>query len=104
MSTEFAYLRVRVIPRASRAAIGRDQSGTLRVHLTAAPVDGAANRALLALLAKTLDIPQRALTLARGERARDKVVRVDGDTQAVLDARIACRIRSSVDKAKRRDY
>ena len=104
MSAAAVYLRVRVIPRASRAAIACDASGTLRAHLTAAPVDGVANRALLELLAKTLDCPRRALTLVRGERARDKVVRVDGDTQAELDARIARSIRSSVDKAKRRDY
>ena len=98
-----AYLRVRVIPRASRASVEYDDAGRLRVRLTAAPVDGAANRALLALLAETLELPRRALTLARGERARDKVVRVDGDTQATLDARIARRVRSGVDKTKRRD-
>ena len=104
MSASRAYLQVRVIPRASRAAVACDASGALRVHLIAAPVDGAANRALLALLADWLELPKRALTLTRGERGRDKVVCVEGDTQAEIEARVARCIRSSVDKAKRRDY
>jgi uncharacterized protein (TIGR00251 family) len=69
---------VRVAPRASRAAIAGVHAGALKVSLTAAPVDGAANAALIALLAAELALPKRALTIARGEHSRNKTVRVEG--------------------------
>jgi uncharacterized protein YggU (UPF0235/DUF167 family) len=87
-ATLHAYVRVRVVPRAARAALARDASGVVRVHLTAPPVDGAANRALIALLAARLDLPKRALEIARGERGRDKLVRVHGCTAAELASRL----------------
>ncbi|HET9981676.1 MAG TPA: DUF167 domain-containing protein, partial [Ktedonobacterales bacterium] len=66
---------VRVTPRARRNAIALE-GDTLRVWLTAPPVDGAANAALLALLAERLGIPKRAVTLVHGETAREKVVAI----------------------------
>lgn len=95
-------LRVRVVPRAGRAALSRDADGRVRVHLTAPPVDGAANRALLAFLADRLGVPKRAVTLVHGERGRDKVVRIDGASSAELEARVSRAVASSVDKAKGR--
>ena len=77
-----AYLRVRVVPRAARAALSRDATGALRIHLTATPVEGAANRALLALLAERLDLPKSALEIARGHRGREKLVCVHGCSAA----------------------
>ncbi len=73
-----AVLRVRVVPRASRSSLAREADGRLRVHLTAPPVEGAANRALIALLAERLDLPRSALELVRGEHSRDKLVCVHG--------------------------
>ncbi len=67
---------VRVTPRARRNAITRD-GDTLRVWLTAPPVDGAANNALLALLAERLGVPKRAVILVRGETGREKVVAIE---------------------------
>lgn len=93
-----AYLRVRVVPRASRTRLSRDAQGALRAHLTAAPVDGAANRALIALLAATLAIPKRAIAVARGERARDKLVCIQGVASSDVEARVARALGSGVDK------
>ena len=69
---------VRVAPRAAREAIAGVHDGALKVSLTAPPVEGAANDALLRLLAKTLGVPRRAVTLLHGEQARSKTVRVEG--------------------------
>jgi len=72
-------IRVRVQPRASREAI----SGTLealKVALTAPPVDGEANAALIVLLARRLGVPKSALMLVSGEKSRDKAVFVPGKT------------------------
>ena len=94
-----ASLRVRVIPRASRTALTRDGTGSLRARLTAPPVDGAANRALVELLAAELHFPKRSFAIVRGERGRTKVVAVRGCNQAELERRIGAALRSSVDKS-----
>jgi uncharacterized protein len=67
-------LRVRVSPRASRTQIEGVRDGVLQVRLNAPPVDGAANKALRELLAKTLRCPKGSIEIIRGERSRDKIV------------------------------
>ncbi|MGH2379552.1 MAG: DUF167 domain-containing protein, partial [Candidatus Limnocylindria bacterium] len=66
--------RVRVVPRASRAVVGGVREGELLVRVTAAPVEGAANSAVVAALAKTLGIAPRDVRLEAGARGRSKVV------------------------------
>jgi uncharacterized protein len=73
-----ADLDIRVIPRAGRSGIAGLREGALLVKLAAAPVDGAANQELIALLAKALRIPKRDITIVLGERARTKRVRIAG--------------------------
>jgi len=74
-------LRVRVQPRASRAGIaGWRPDGALGVRVTAAPVDGAANAAVGALLAEALGVRASAVEIVRGATGRDKYVRVAGLT------------------------
>ncbi len=68
---------VRVTPRASRNELSF-ADGVLHVRLTAPPVEGAANAALIALLAKRLGLPRRAIHILRGTAARHKTVAVDG--------------------------
>ena len=77
-------LIVRLTPRAGRDEIaGFDEQGRLRVRVTAAPVDGAANAACLRLLAKALGIAPSRVSLIRGHRARDKVVEVPAEPAAI---------------------
>ena len=78
-------LDVRVIPRAGRSGFAGLRDGALVVKLAAAPVDGAANDELIALLAKTLRIPKRDIALVSGERSRSKRIRIAGlDREGVL--------------------
>lgn len=70
---------VRVTPRARRNTLALE-GDTLHVRLAAPPVEGAANAALLALLAERLGLPKRAVTLLRGETSREKVVAIEGIT------------------------
>lgn len=67
-----------MIPRAGRNGFGGRRDGALVVRLAAAPVDGAANDELIALLAKTLRIPKRDITIVSGERSRTKRIRIAG--------------------------
>ena len=71
-------LDVRVIPRAGRSGFAGLRSGALLVRLAAAPVDGAANDELVALIAKALRVPKRDVTIVSGERARSKRIRIAG--------------------------
>lgn len=71
-------LEIRVIPRAGRSEFAGLRDSALLVRLAAAPVDGAANDELIALLAKALKIPRRNITIVSGERSRSKRVRIEG--------------------------
>lgn len=84
-----ARLSVRVKPRASRSRILRVDGLTLEVSLAAAPVDGAANAALLELLADALGLRPSALTLVLGQSSRQKLVEVTGLDAAELAQRLS---------------
>lgn len=74
---ESCTIKVRVQPKSSRNQVGGFQDGTLRVRVTAAPTEGQANAAVIALLAKTLGVSKSRLEIIRGYSSRDKVVSVD---------------------------
>ena len=79
---------VRVVPRAGRSGVAGTRDGALLVRLNAPPVEGAANAELIEVLAKLLALPKRALTIAAGERSRQKRVRVAGITEQEARARL----------------
>ena len=74
-----AYFAVRLIPRASRNAVAGVRDGVLQVRVTAAPVNGAANRALLDLLGKTLRIGPTAIRIESGATSARKRLSVPQD-------------------------
>jgi uncharacterized protein (TIGR00251 family) len=81
-------LPVRVTPRSGRDAIeGVDAQGALRVSVTAAPADGAANQAVIKLLAKALGVPKGAVTLVSGATSRHKRLRIAGLEASAIAAR-----------------
>ena len=71
-------LVIRIQPRASRNAIVGLHAQSVRIRLTAPPVDGAANEALVSFLAERLGVPAAAVDLVRGHASRNKVVEVTG--------------------------
>ena len=76
---------LRVTPRSSRDVIeGVDEAGAVRVRVMAAPADGAANTAVLKLVAKTLGVSKSAVTLVAGAASRHKRVRVEGVTRSAV--------------------
>lgn len=82
-------LRVRVQPRASRSEIAGPLGDELKVRLAAPPVDGAANEALIRLLADALHVPRAAVTIVGGLSSRSKIVRVAGISPAAAGAALA---------------
>lgn len=77
-----------VVPRASRTRIDGEHDGLLRVRVAAPPVEGAANAALLAHLARVCRLPARAVTLASGDSSRRKRVRLQGVAAATVHQRV----------------
>ncbi len=80
-------INVRVIPRSSRNAI-EWEDGALKVRLTAPPVDGAANEALLALLAQHLGLAKREVQIVHGATGRHKTVEIKGLTAEEIEQKI----------------
>jgi uncharacterized protein len=83
-----ATISVRVQARARSDALVALRDGVLIVRLTAPPLDGRANDAVCRLLAQLLDLRASSLTIVRGERARNKVVAVDGINQVTAEAAV----------------
>jgi hypothetical protein len=83
-SSRMVRFAVRVQPRASRSEVAGVHGDALKVRLTAPPVDGAANAALIELLADLLAVSRNAVRIVAGEHARGKVVEVVGvDAESV---------------------
>jgi uncharacterized protein len=83
-----ASCQVRVTPRAGRTAIAGVRDGQLIVKLAAAPVDGAANDALVAALADAFGVPTRAVSIVAGQRSRTKRVEFAGVRPEALAAQL----------------
>src|SRR5437667_12375198 len=96
-----AILHVRVTPRAARTAIPGVRGQALSVRLTAPPVEGAANRELVTLLARALAVRPTAVAIAAGAGSRDKRVRVEGLDPEAVRARLGAAL--SVDRPTRHD-
>jgi len=88
-------ISVRVQPRARSNALAALRDGVLIVRVTAPPLDGRANDAVCRLLAEVLDLRASSLTIIRGERARNKVVAVDGIDQTAADAAVRLAVERS---------
>jgi uncharacterized protein (TIGR00251 family) len=77
---EGVMLTVRVLPRASRNQVVGVEQGAIKIRLTAPPVEGAANAALIELVAEWLGVRKSAVSIVSGESARHKRVQVVGLT------------------------
>jgi uncharacterized protein len=86
--SQAVFVTIKVIPRAGKTAIAGARDNALVIRLAAAPVDGAANAALVSLLAETLGVPKRQITVVSGEKSRTKRVKVMGVTAEAVRQRL----------------
>ena len=77
-------LRIHVQPRAAQNQVAGLQGEALKLRLCAPPVDGKANKAVLAYLAELLSLPTSALSLKSGQQSRQKTVRVTGASEGAI--------------------
>lgn len=81
-------LELKIIPNAPRNEVVGWLGSALKVKVHAPALEGRANDELLDFLAGHLDLPRRAITLLRGDKSRQKIVRIDGLDAATLRTRL----------------
>jgi uncharacterized protein (TIGR00251 family) len=69
---------VKIHPRARKNAVAGELGDSLKLSLTAPPVEGRANEACINFLANLLKVPRSSVTIASGQNSRRKVIRVSG--------------------------
>ena len=79
-------IRVRLTPRTNENAVVRYEDGVAHVRVTAPPVDGAANAALIRLLSAKIGVAKSRIRIDSGTTSREKRVMVEGITRAELEA------------------
>ena len=79
---------VKVHPRAKKNAITGEMGDALKIALTAPPVEGRANEAVIEFLAEVLRVPRASVSIAAGQSSRKKVIRVSGVTAAQVEERL----------------
>jgi uncharacterized protein len=82
-------IEVRLRPRGHRDELLGMREGVLQARVTAPPVDGKANRALCKLVAKRAGVAPSRVSVVRGEKSRDKTIRVAGIDSAALRRALA---------------
>jgi uncharacterized protein (TIGR00251 family) len=80
---------VKVHPRARKNAITGVVGDALKLALTAPPVQGKANQAVIEFFADLFEIPRSSVTIASGETSRNKVVRITGMNRQMVEKRLA---------------
>ena len=83
-----AILRVHIVPNAKINKVSGEYNNAIKIKLRAPAVEGKANGALRRFLAEELGTSQHAIILERGERSRDKVIRIDGLSEEDIRRRL----------------
>jgi len=86
---------IRVHPRARKNSITGTIGDALKLTLTAPPVEGKANQAVIEFFAELFAIPRSSVTIASGETNRNKVVRVSGICRTAVEQRLAEALKTS---------
>jgi uncharacterized protein len=88
MAMPSTRLRLRVSAGARRTELAGRYGDGWKVRVSAVPERGRANEAVLDLLAETLELPRRSLSIVSGEGAREKVVQMEGIDRAETERRL----------------
>ena len=88
MAAPSTRVRVRVSPGARRGGVAGRIGEVWKLRVTAPAESGRANEAVVRLLAETVDVPRRSVSLVSGHTAREKVVELDGIEAAEVERRL----------------
>jgi uncharacterized protein (TIGR00251 family) len=90
-----ATFSIKVHPRARKNAITGIVGDALKLALTAPPVEGKANAAVIEFFADLFEIPRSSVTIASGETSRNKVVRISGINRTAVEQRLSGALKQS---------
>jgi uncharacterized protein len=79
---------IKVHPRARKDAITGEVGDSIKLSLTAPPIDGKANQSCIRFLAKILELPRASVTIAAGQNSRNKIICVSGRNAEEVRARL----------------
>jgi len=82
---DFLYINIKVIPGAARSGIIEVKDNKLKIRIAAEAEHGKANEELRSFIAKTLGIPKKDITLASGEKSRQKILRLPVSAKVKLE-------------------
>ena len=85
----FCRLAIKAVPNAPRSAVVGWLGDALKIKVHAPALEGHANDELCAFLADTLQLPRRAVTVAHGDKSRQKLLHITGLTLAEVKSRLA---------------
>jgi hypothetical protein len=83
-----ATFQVKVHPRAKKNAITGEVGDSLKLALTAPPVEGRANEACISFFTDFLNVARSSVTIAAGETSRNKLIRISGLSAAQVEAKL----------------
>ena len=83
-----AILHVHVVPNARTDSLVGEYGGAVKIKLRASAAEGKANAALIRFLAERMKLPRHVVVLQRGQKSRDKLIRVDGLSQKDVRRRL----------------
>jgi hypothetical protein len=86
-------LQFHIIPNAKQNQVIGEHGGAITIRLRAAALEGKANVALISFLAEELKIRRRAIALERGQKSRDKLIRIEGLSDNEVRSRLITEIR-----------
>ena len=82
------FLKVKLVPRSSRNQMAGKDGDTYRIKITAPPVEGKANHALIDYLSVILEVPKGSVQIVSGESSRMKTLRIDGRSPEEIHGRL----------------
>lgn len=75
-------IQVKVLPKTGRDDICGFASGTLKIRVSAPPIEGRANEKLIELMSGTIGVPRSDITIIKGRTSRQKTIRIEGISQS----------------------
>jgi uncharacterized protein len=83
-----ATLRFHIVPNAKQNKVMGEHGAAIKIKIRAPAVEGKANAALRSFLAEELKISERQVVLERGQRSREKLIRIDGLSKEDVRSRL----------------
>jgi uncharacterized protein (TIGR00251 family) len=83
-----ATLQFHIVPNAKQSKVVGEHGGAIKVKLRAPAVEGKANATLRSFLAEELKISERSILLERGQKSREKLIRIEGLSEGEVRSRL----------------